>query len=90
MGGMRWDVAEGTYRGAVESGMQWAAGRKAVLQKTLDTLQALRPLGRMEWIPVWGACLKRIPFPKIFAPSFLFHDLCCVNPAAPVNLVAAP
>lgn len=90
MGGMRWDVSESTYRDAVESRVQWAAGGKAMLQETPDTLQALRPDGRMEWILVWHACLKRILSPKVFAPSFLFHDLCCVNPLAPVNLVATP
>lgn len=86
VGGTRWEVAEGTHRDAVES----SRGGEAMLQETPDTLQALRPFGRMEWIQVWGACLKRILSHKIFAPSFLFRDLCCVNPAAPVNLVAAP
>lgn len=47
-------------------------GGKAMLQETPDTLQALSPAGRMEWILVWGACLKRILSPMEVFSSMIF------------------
>lgn len=57
-------------------GQRGAMGsRGPCFRKPWDTLQALSPLGRPEWIwgqLVRGGCSNRMLSPKMFAPNFLF------------------